>query len=48
MSTQKVHEEITITNEKKGKRKAQYCDLEGQDDIACDYEKHGHLLYLSK
>ncbi|CAI2182398.1 9194_t:CDS:2, partial [Funneliformis geosporum] len=23
-----------------GKRKAQYCDLEGQDYVVCDYEKH--------
>ncbi|CAI2193729.1 11311_t:CDS:2, partial [Funneliformis geosporum] len=22
------------------KRKAQYCDLEGQNDVTCDYEQH--------
>ncbi|CAI2192988.1 12798_t:CDS:2, partial [Funneliformis geosporum] len=35
------YEEKTITNERKGKRKAQYCDLEGQDDVVYDYEKYG-------
>ncbi|CAI2193095.1 12115_t:CDS:1, partial [Funneliformis geosporum] len=40
MSTQKIYEEKTITNERKGKRKAQYCDLEGQDDVVCNYEKY--------
>jgi len=27
--------------EKIGKRKAQYCDLEGHSGITCDYEQHG-------
>src|SRR5438128_3123174 len=26
--------------EKTGKRKAKYCDLEGKDNITCDYEQH--------
>lgn len=28
-------------NAKKGKRKARYCDLEGIDNVDCDYDLHG-------
>src|SRR5438128_4324686 len=31
----------SFQHEKAGKRKAQYCDLEGQDSISCNYEQHG-------
>ncbi|CAI2191150.1 12018_t:CDS:2 [Funneliformis geosporum] len=34
------HEDPPLSNIKKGKRKAQYCDLEGQDDVICDYEQY--------
>src|SRR6266542_156036 len=34
------HEDTPISNIKKGKRKAQNCDLKGQDDIVCNYEQH--------
>jgi len=32
------HEDTPIPNMKKGKRKAQNCDLESQDNIVCNYE----------
>ena len=35
------HEDTPIPNMKKGKRKAQNCDLESQDNIVCNYEQHG-------
>ena len=35
------HEDTPIPNMKKEKRKAQNCDLEGQDDVVCNYEQHG-------
>src|SRR6266542_7106955 len=35
------HEDTPITNMKKGKKKAQNCDLKGQDDIICNYKQHG-------
>ena len=42
MAIQNPHsEEIPLSNEKKRKRKAQYCDLKGQDDVVCDYEQFG-------
>src|SRR5438128_1834701 len=31
----------SFQHEKAEKRKAQYCDLEGQDSISCNYEQHG-------
>ena len=35
---QKSSQEATSSNEGKGKkRKVQYCDLEGQDEVSCDY-----------
>lgn len=40
MFTQKKHYEATVGKEK---RKARYCDLEGHDDIVCDYYQHGSL-----
>ena len=41
MSTQENNHDVH-PNEKKGKRKVQRCDLEGQDDnVTCDYEQHG-------
>src|SRR3990170_8107709 len=39
MSTQGARPTSSI--EKKGKRKVQHCDLEGQEDVVCDYEQHG-------
>ena len=35
------HEDTPLPNTKKRKRKAQNCDLEGQDDVFCNYEQHG-------
>ncbi len=35
------NEDTPLPNQKKGKRKTQNCDLEGQDDVICDYEQHG-------
>jgi hypothetical protein len=40
MSTQKPYNEAYSTT-KKGKRKARHCDLEGYDNVLCDYEQHG-------
>ncbi|CAG8734279.1 19194_t:CDS:1 [Gigaspora rosea] len=46
MATPKPYnEEAPLSTENKGKRKAQYCDLEGQDDdVVCNYEKFGTNL----
>ena len=33
---------------KKGKRKVQYCDLEGQDDTTCDYEVNGASIVTDR
>ena len=42
ISIQKTHhKDSTLSNEKKGKRKTRHCDLEGQEDVICDYEQHG-------
>ena len=42
MATQKPYSgETSLLNEKKRKRKAQHCNLEGQDDVICDYEQFG-------
>ena len=35
------YEDTPIPNMKKGKKKAQNCDLEGQDDVVYNYEQHG-------
>ena len=35
------HKDKPLSNERKEKRKARYCDLEGQDDVICDYKQHG-------
>ena len=34
------------TSEKKGKRKIEYCDLEGHDELICDYEKNKRMVLL--
>jgi hypothetical protein len=36
------------TSEKKGKRKMEYCDLEGYDEIICDYEKNGASIISNR
>ena len=48
MSTQENQEVTLVSSKKERKRKAQYCDLEGHGNVACDYEQHGALSYLRK
>jgi hypothetical protein len=49
MSTQEArHEDLAPSDKKKGKRKARYCDLEGQEGVVCDYEKHGASIVSEK
>src|SRR5438128_8025758 len=38
----------SFQHEKAGKRKAQYCDLEGQDSISCNYEQHGASIVFER
>jgi hypothetical protein len=41
-STGRTPSQAALSNsENKGKKKAQYCDLEGQNDVTCDYELNG-------
>ncbi|CAI2197153.1 6526_t:CDS:2, partial [Funneliformis geosporum] len=42
------HKDTPLFNEKKEKRKARYCDLEGQDDVTCDYEQYSAFITDSK
>ncbi|RIB07071.1 hypothetical protein C2G38_2147748 [Gigaspora rosea] len=45
MSAQQAfHEDSTFSNKEKGKRKAQYCDQEGQENVVCDHEQHGAYI----
>ncbi|CAI2201439.1 20575_t:CDS:1, partial [Funneliformis geosporum] len=49
MSIQEAqHEDPAVPSEKKGKRKTCHCDLEGQDDVVCDYEQHGTSIIFEK
>src|SRR5438128_12568780 len=32
------------SNNNKGKRKAQHCDVEGMGEVICDYEQHGATI----
>src|SRR6266542_2006535 len=49
MTTQEAcHEDPAPSDEKKGKRKARHCDLEGQEGIVCDYEKHSASIVSEK
>lgn len=49
MSTQETHHKDPAPSiEKKGKRKARYCDLEGQEGVLCDYETHGASIVSEK
>ncbi|SRR6266498_2890378 len=49
MSIQEArHENSAFSDEKKGKRKAQHYDLEGQEDVIYDYEKYGASIVSEK
>ncbi|CAI2192951.1 4532_t:CDS:2 [Funneliformis geosporum] len=49
MSIQEAqHEDLAISNEKKGKRKTRHYDLEGQNNVICDYEQHGTSIISEK
>ena len=48
MSTQENQEVTLVSSKKERKRKAQYCDLEGNGDVACDYEQHGASIISEK
>lgn len=36
--------DIVSSNNNKGKRKAQHCDVEGMGEVICDYEQHGATI----
>ena len=49
MSTQEAcHKDLAPSDEKKGKRKARYCDLKGQEGVVCDYKKHSASIVSEK
>ena len=42
------HEDTPIPNMKKGKRKAQNCDLKGQDNVIYNYEQHSASIIFEQ
>ncbi|CAI2188898.1 14737_t:CDS:2, partial [Funneliformis geosporum] len=42
------HKDLAPSDKKKEKRKIRYCDLEGQEGVICDYEKHSTSIVSEK